>query len=117
MSDKIEVARTVADHLFKTEEAIDQAIACAAGLAGYMPLARQQLQVSAAVGQPAMEQVVAAMAMLADARRMMVEAHQSLAETSRQARIPAHNFGGFVDKPPPSKASATLHTVADSKAA
>ena len=99
MRDRTEIARTMASHLIATEEAIDTAIACAAGLAGYMPAARKGARVSAAVGQPAFEQVIATMAMLGEARRRIVEAHQSLAESGRQARIPVHNFGGFVDKP------------------
>jgi hypothetical protein len=64
-----------------------------------MPIARQGTRVSAAVGQPAFEQVIATMSMLGEARRRIVEAHQSLAESGRQARIPERNFGGFVDKP------------------
>lgn len=99
MNDKMEVARTVATHLLATEEAIDAAISSAAGLVGYMPVARQQARVSAAVGQDAFEQVLAAMSVLGEARRRIVEAHQSLAESGRRARIPERNFGGFVDKP------------------
>lgn len=99
MRDKTEIARTMATHLLATEEAIDAAIACAAGLVGYMPVARKEARVSASVGQPAVEQAIASMAMLSEARRRIVEAHASLADSSRQARIPAQNFGGFVDKP------------------
>lgn len=116
MSDKIEIARTVASHLFATEEAIDTAIACAAGLVGYMPVARQGTRVSAAVGQPAFEQVLAAMSVLGEARRCMVAAHQSLAESGRQARIAERNFGGFVDKPC-HHAQAGLQIVSESRAA
>ena len=115
MSDKIEIARTVATHLFATEEAIDAAIACAAGLAGYMPTARQQARVSAAVGQPAFEQVIATMSLLGEARRSIVEAHRSLAESGVQARVPARNFGGFIEKPS-HQASGNLHVVAQSRA-
>lgn len=99
MPTRIEVARNVAAHLLATEEAIDTAIKCAAGLVGYMPVARQETQVSAAVGQSAFEQVIATMSMLGEARRLIVEAHKSLADSGRQARVPVHNFGGFVDKP------------------
>lgn len=116
MSDKIEIARTVATHLFATEEAIDTAIACAAGLIGYMPVARQGAQVSAAVGQPAFEQVIATMSMLGEARRRIVDAHQSLSEGGRQARVPARNFGGFVDKPG-NHAHSGLQVVAEARAA
>lgn len=112
MSERIEIARTVATHLFATEEAIDAAIACAAGLAGFMPVARQRVNVSAAVGQPALEQVIATMSTLGEARRQIVEAHQSLLESSVQARIPAHNFGGFIQKSA-LPASNGLHMVLD----
>lgn len=116
MRNRMEIARQMASHLLATEEAIDTAIACAAGLAGYMPVARQGVRVSAAVGQPAMEQVIASMAMLGEARRRIVEAHQSLADSGRQARIPIQNFGGFVDKPG-NHAHAGLQIVDDSRAA
>lgn len=116
MSDKIEIARNVATHLLATEEAIDAAIACAAGLVGYMPIARQETHVSAAVGQPAFEQAIATMTMLGEARRRIVETHQSLAESGRQARIPERNFGGFVDKPR-YHAQSGLTIVAEGRAA
>ena len=116
MSDKNEIARTDASHLFATEEAIDTAIACAAGLIGYMPAARQGARVSAAVGQPAFEQVIATMSMLGEARRRIVDAHQSLADSGLQARVPARNFGGFVDKPG-NHAQANLVVVSESHAA
>lgn len=116
MTNKAEIARTVASHLLATEEAIDTAIACAAGLVGSMPVARQGTRVSAAVGQPAFEQVIATMSVLGEARRRIVEAHQSLAESGRQARIPEENFGGFVDKPRLS-ARTGLQIVAESQAA
>lgn len=116
MAHKIEIARNVATHLLATEEAIDTAIACAAGLVGYMPIARQETRVSAAVGQPAFEQVIATMSMLGEARRRIVEAHQSLAESGRQARVPEQNFGGFVDKPC-HHARTGLSVVAEGQAA
>jgi hypothetical protein len=99
MSARIDIARNVAGHLFATEEAIDTAIASAAGLVGYMPTARQQARVSAEVGQEAFEQIIATMSTLGEARRKIVAAHQLLAESSAQARIPVQNFGGFVNKP------------------
>ena len=115
MTDKLDIARKVSAHLFATEEAIDAAISCAAGLAGYMPIARQEARVSAAVGQPAFEQVIATMSMLGEARRNIVEAHQSLAESGVQARMPARNFGGFIEKPS-HHASGTLQVVAERQA-
>ncbi|WP_310496826.1 hypothetical protein [Sandarakinorhabdus sp.] len=112
----MEIARTVAARLLATEEAIDNAIVCAAALVGYMPVARLGANVSTAVGQPAFKQVIATMSMLAEARSQMVEAHKSLAESGRQANIPSRNFGGFVDKPS-QQPHAELQIVTESKAA
>jgi hypothetical protein len=116
MSDRIEVARNVATRLLATEAAIDAAIASAAELVGYLPVARQEAHVSAAVGQPALEQAIATLTILAEARQRIVETHQSLAESGRQARIPERNFGGFVDKPR-YHAQAGLQIVAEEHAA
>lgn len=113
--ERMKIARTIADHLFATEEAIDQAIACAAGLVGYMPVARRDAKLSASIGQPAIEQVIASLETLSAARRQMIEAHKALAETSGQARIPVTNFGGFVDKSSPS-GSIGLQVVGDRNA-
>jgi hypothetical protein len=115
VNNRIEVAKAVAGHLLATEEAIDSALVSAAGLAGYMPQARQQARLSAAAGQQALEQVVASIAMLSEARRKIVEAHKSLAETGAQARVPPLNFGGFIDKGPLPSAYR-LSVVADSQA-
>jgi hypothetical protein len=116
MSDRIEVARNVATRLLATEAAIDAAIASAAELVGYLPIARHEVQVSAAVGQPALAQAIATLTILAEARQRIVETHQSLAESGRQARIPERNFGGFVDKPC-HHAQAGLKIVAEENAA
>jgi hypothetical protein len=113
MNQRIEVAQNVASRLFAVEEAIDTALACAADLIGTMPHARQQIGVSASVGQPAIEQVIASMSMLAEARRQMVAAHQSLAESAIAARVAPRNFGGFIDKTVP---HAELSVVIDKRA-
>jgi hypothetical protein len=104
--ERMQIARAVADHLLATEEAIDQAIAAAAGLVGFMPIARRDARLSTSVGQPAIEQVIASLETLSIARRQMIEAHRALSESAAQARVPATNFGGFVDK---SAASARLN--------
>lgn len=108
---KLSIARTMATHLFATEEAIDAALREAAGLAGFMPVARQQARVSAAVGQNAIEHIIGTMTMLSEARRRIVETHRDFSETQAQAGIPARNFGGFVDKPRHDRASADLSVV------
>jgi hypothetical protein len=99
MNQRIETARAVAAKLLSTETAIDAALAEAADLAALLPRARQDVRVSVMVGQDALDQVLASLTTLAQARRMMAAAHQSLAEASHAARVPPMNFGGFVDKP------------------
>jgi hypothetical protein len=116
MPDRIEVARNVAARLLATEAAIDAAIASAADLVGYLPIARPEEHVSAAAGQPGLEQAIATLTILAEARQRIVETHQSLAESGRQALIPERNFGGFVDKPR-YHTQAALKIVADENAA
>ncbi|WP_199555452.1 hypothetical protein [Sandaracinobacteroides hominis] len=100
MSDnKMRTARQMANKLFATEQAIDEAFRNAAELAAFMPVARLETNVSAAVGQEAIEQVVATMSMLSRARRRAISVHGSLAETQEKIGLRPHNFGGFVDKP------------------
>lgn len=116
MSANLEIARTVATHLLATEQAIDAAIAHAAGLVGYMPTARQQAKVSAEVGQDAFEEAIATMSMLGAARGRIINAHRALVVSGEQARIPARNFGGFVDKPC-HRAEGGLRVVAERQSA
>jgi hypothetical protein len=94
-----EVASKVAEHLFATETAIDAALAQAAAFVGFMPAARQDAQLSAVVGQPALDHAISAIAALNEARRQMVSAHHALAEVQGQIGLGAVNFGGLIDKP------------------
>ena len=114
MNQRIETARAVAARLLATETAIDAALAEAAELAALLPRARQDVQVSVMVGQDALDQVLASLTTLAQARRQMAAAHQSLAEASRAARVPPMNFGGFIDKGP-LKGEARLAVVAQAE--
>lgn len=104
-----EVATKVAESLYATETAVDEALAQAAQFMGMMPLARQEARVSAIVGQDAIDHVMQALAALATARREMVAAHHALSEVQGQIGLGAVNFGGLIDKPPyPSQASIKL---------
>lgn len=95
----LELARQVADRLLSTEDAIDAAFREAADLASFMPVARNEARVSVGLGQEAIEQIVATLAMLGEARRNIGKTHAALAVVQRRIGLPETNFGGLIDKP------------------
>jgi len=104
-----EVATKVAESLFATETAVDEALSRAAQFMGMMPQARQEARVSAIVGQDALDHAMAALAALTNARREIVAAHHALSEVQGQIGLGAVNFGGLIDKPEyPAQASVRL---------
>jgi hypothetical protein len=78
--DKVLVARRVAGKLHATEAAVDAALAEATQLMGEMIRGRQETKISAISTDPSMAKVSAAIALLAQARTAMVEAHAELDE-------------------------------------
>lgn len=95
----IAVARQVAERLIAAEEAIDNALREAAQLAQYMPVARQEVGASVAVGQDAIEEALATLSSLGEARRNILLTHQALARTQARIGLRERNYGAFVDKP------------------
>jgi hypothetical protein len=81
------VAQKVANELFATEVAIDDAIAHASKLVGELVAARQMLGISAVVGGDAITKATAAVSALAEARSAVVIAHNDLAETKLRIGI------------------------------
>jgi hypothetical protein len=104
------VARAIAARLLEAEEAVDTAFQKTAELAAFMPVARQQSQTSAGLGQSAFERVTATMQVLSGARRALVETHAALADMQEKVGLRPRNFGGFVDKPDKNE-QATLQIV------
>lgn len=94
-----QIAHDVARKLLAAEEAIDAALAKTAELVGFVPIARQQANVSCSVGQDAIEHLVRSISMLSEARKSIVYGHDALADTHTAARLAPRNYGGFVDKP------------------
>ena len=105
----IVIARAIAERLFEAEQALDAAFEKTAALAAFMPLARQQAQTSAGLGQHAFERVTATMLVLSNARGELVQTHQALAEVQAKVGLRPRNFGGFIDKP--DKASLEVVTA------
>ncbi len=106
-----EVAQQLANRLFETEGAIDDAITKMAELAGYMPVARSSANLSAVVGQDAIVQAAQTLAALVDARGQIVETHNKLANARDQIGLREMAMGGKNDKPNLAQVSKTLELV------
>lgn len=87
MSTRKQVAQAVAERLWATETAIDNALAEAAALAGFMPLARMDAKLAAEVGHQAIAFVAGAVNMLIEARARVIDAHSELADTQKKLGI------------------------------
>ncbi len=94
------IADKIAASLFEAEAAIDVALAKTAHLAGVMPALRLEAQVSALIGQDALERTSEAFAHLAAARRAIVKTHKELSLVQKQVGLGAVMFGDPGDKPP-----------------
>lgn len=103
-----EAAENLANRLFETEAAIDEAIRKMADLTGYMPVARETANLSAVIGQDALTNAAQALSSLIIARGQIVDTHNSLAETRDQIGLRTMAMGGGFDKPP-RKASASAN--------
>ncbi len=96
--DKDLVAQTVANRLFATENAIDVALIEASQLLQAMLQARQDLRISAVVGDRAPAQLAQAIAALSAARSAVVETHGELAEAKLTVGIRTKLIGVYRKK-------------------
>jgi len=99
LKERREAALQVAESLFAAERAIDVALASAAQLTAIMPTARTQANLSAVVGQGAIESAAEAFAALVRARQQIVATHQQLDETKVQIGLRTVAIGGGMEKP------------------
>lgn len=93
------VAEQIAAALFEAEAAIDAAISKTAQLTGVMPALRQEANLSAVIGQDAVERASQALIALAEARRAIVETHKELATAKDQVGLGAVMTSTGGDKP------------------
>lgn len=96
--EKIFVAQRVGTKLVSTEDALDNAMIEAAGLMADMLQARKDLNLSVISGDKAHAKIVQAMALMAEARSAMVEAHQELGEMKLRLGIRTKMVGIERDK-------------------
>ena len=91
--DKTMVAQGVANKLFSTEKSIDAAIAESAALLTGLMAAREELRLSATVGDTTSARIVEAMSLLAQARSTMVPAHHELDQLKLRVGIRTKMIG------------------------
>jgi hypothetical protein len=108
LNQRLTAARAVADDLFKFENAIDDAIALGAQLSSQMVTARLGANLSAVVGQDAIDGVLRTLTTIANARRELVETHHHLKTVADDIGLRTVAFGDAV-KPPK---AVRLHSVA-----
>jgi len=99
LKQRVKAAERIAAELHEAEDAIDQAIIKLAKLAGTLPVARFDTNMSAIVGQDAVTKVTQAIATAGQVRQMVTEAHHALSETQRQVGLGARMFGAGTEKP------------------
>ncbi|WP_373476208.1 hypothetical protein [Sphingorhabdus sp.] len=99
LKQRVIAAEKIAAELHEAEDAIDQAIIKLAKLAGTLPVARFETNMSAIVGQDAVTKVTQAIAAAGQVRQMVTEAHHALSETQRQVGLGARMFGAGTEKP------------------
>ena len=111
------VAQDVAQKLNNVERQIDQTLVAAGALIAALPSARERANLSAIVGQDALDLVAQATVILSQARGKFVDAHNALAETGRQIGVGNLNLTadlGNKTVPPPTgefENSVPLHAV------
>jgi len=93
------MANQVAEQLFETEAAIDGALGKIARLAGLLPHARMESNISAVVGQSAFESIARSLTALTEARREIVDTHHRLVEMQNAIGLRNVSFGD-TQKPP-----------------
>lgn len=97
--EKTEVAKKVADKLFATEHAVDEAMVRASQLLETMVEARRELRLSAVVGEVATSRAAESIAALSEARRAVMAAHGALQNLQRKMEI-EDAVVGTIDKYP-----------------
>lgn len=100
LNQRRQAAQNVADRLFAVEAAIDAAVTAAAELNAVLPTARTDANLSAIVGQDALDRTAEAFISLVQARRQIIEAHHRLEETRIQIGLRTVAIGGGAQKPP-----------------
>ena len=95
------VARQAEGLLFSAERAIDDAISTVAKLTAFLPEARQEARLAAAIGHGTLVTILKAQKRMIQARQAMLDTHAGLDATRAALRLPETAFGGGDVKPIP----------------
>jgi hypothetical protein len=87
-------ANKVAEQLFAAEAAIDAAVAAVAQLTAVMPMARQEANLAACIGQDALMGAMQTCQQLIEARGRIIATHAALREAQTKMGLGAVNFNG-----------------------
>jgi hypothetical protein len=98
LKNRLAAAHQVSNRLFAAEQAIDAAIQATAELNAVIPVARTTAHLSAIVGHDAVEAAARSFAVLVQARREIVDAHDKLDAVKKQIGLREHSFGGGPQK-------------------
>lgn len=94
--DRVLVASAVAESLFSTEAAVEEALAQAVVLMRQMIDAKRALGVPAGAGDPALKRVTAAVEALGDAQREIIRTHGALEALGRNLGLAPTGFGPLI---------------------
>jgi hypothetical protein len=87
-------ANKVAEQLFAAEAAIDAAVAAVAQLTAVMPVATQEANLAACIGQEALMGAMQTCQQLIEARARIIATHASLRQAQTRIGLDAVNFMG-----------------------
>jgi D-arabinose 5-phosphate isomerase GutQ len=116
LNDRIAAAQDVASALIALENAIDEALACAAAMTIALPKARRRAKVSAVVGQEVTQLTGEALAALFNARANIVAAHHGLAEVRDEMGLRTYGSGALWKISPNQASDAGLKIVSEQAA-
>lgn len=94
-------ANKIAEQLFAAEAAIDAAVAAVAQLTAVMPMARQEANLSACVGQDALMGAMETCQQLISARSRIIATHAALREAQIKVGLGQVMFNDFNCPEPP----------------
>lgn len=95
---RVALAQEVQDRLVAAERLTDQSIVASAELIVALLKGGQEVNAAAVVGQPAYDQIAAALAASSETRRRLVAAHAELVNVKRWAGLEAIALGGGGNK-------------------
>lgn len=97
--DRADFGRALAEKLFEAEKALDRAIAASSDLSAFMTRGRIDHQITAMLGQAALNGVAETGRALVKARGRLLTAHENLESDARAIGIRWRSAGPLEDKP------------------